>query len=284
MATRLTNANAELQAVVRGQLEELSASRRRLVSAADDERRRLDERLRDGAERSLLDLDELLVLNALWQERSLDTAGAGLLIQKPVPETLAILHRLVEAGVIEEHGRKKGRTWHLSAATYRSLGAKAAYVRQRGFEPLQQAQMVLQYVQKHGRITRREAAELCRISGDQAYRLLNRLAGEGRLVREGSRGRGVSYHGIALNVTVDLSDFDLIDACGMPGVVSTSIAAERASGEPPSTASVEAAARVFATSLATRLGIDGAIALPDHVPDPTVAIAALERTLAAAGR
>jgi signal transduction histidine kinase len=53
-------ANAELQAVVRGQLEELSASRRRLVSAADDERRRLDERLRDGAERSLLDLDGLL--------------------------------------------------------------------------------------------------------------------------------------------------------------------------------------------------------------------------------
>ena len=39
--------------------------------------------------------------------------------------------------------------------------------------------------------------------------------------------RGVSYHGIALNVTVDLADFDLIDPCGMPGVVSTSIAAER---------------------------------------------------------
>ena len=39
--------------------------------------------------------------------------------------------------------------------------------------------------------------------------------------------RGVSYHGIALNVTVDLADFDLIDPCGMPGVTSTSIAAER---------------------------------------------------------
>jgi signal transduction histidine kinase len=60
VATRLTTVNAELQAVVRGQLEKLSASRRRLVSAADDERRRLDERLRDGAERSLLDLADLL--------------------------------------------------------------------------------------------------------------------------------------------------------------------------------------------------------------------------------
>ena len=35
----------------------------------------------------------------------------------------------------------------------------------------------------------------------------------------------MSYHGIALNVTVDLADFDLIDPCGMPGVASTSIAA-----------------------------------------------------------
>ena len=37
--------------------------------------------------------------------------------------------------------------------------------------------------------------------------------------------RGVAYHGIALNVTVDLADFDLIDPCGMPGLRSTSIAA-----------------------------------------------------------
>ncbi|HEY4189479.1 MAG TPA: lipoyl(octanoyl) transferase LipB [Candidatus Limnocylindrales bacterium] len=67
--------------------------------------------------------------------------------------------------------------------------------------------------------------------------------------------RGVSYHGIALNVTVDLADFELIDPCGMPGVISTSIAAER--GDPaalPSTTSVEAAGRIFADALAAALG------------------------------
>ena len=37
--------------------------------------------------------------------------------------------------------------------------------------------------------------------------------------------RGVAYHGIALNVDVALADFELIDPCGMPGLVSTSIAA-----------------------------------------------------------
>lgn len=66
--------------------------------------------------------------------------------------------------------------------------------------------------------------------------------------------RGVSYHGIALNVTADLRDFDLIDPCGMPGVTSTSIAVER--GEPgtfPSTASVERAAWIFAAVFAAAI-------------------------------
>lgn len=63
--------------------------------------------------------------------------------------------------------------------------------------------------------------------------------------------RGVTYHGIALNVTVDLADFDLIDACGMPGVTSTSIAHERGERDSqPSTGSVAHAAAVFARALA----------------------------------
>jgi signal transduction histidine kinase len=59
-ATRLSTVHVELQDVVREQLVELSESRRRLVSAADEERRRLDNRLRDGAERHLREIDELL--------------------------------------------------------------------------------------------------------------------------------------------------------------------------------------------------------------------------------
>jgi len=141
----------------------------------------------------VLGLDELLILNALQQERSLTTNAAVRLTQKPVSDTRAALRRLVEAGLVEDRGQRKGRTWHLSAAVYRTLGDKAAYVRQRGFEPLQQEQMVLQYVEKHGRITRRDAAELCRLSGAQAYRLLARLVGSGSLVRQGERGRGVTY-------------------------------------------------------------------------------------------
>lgn len=92
--------------------------------------------------------------------------------------------------------------------------------------------------------------------------------------------RGVSYHGIALNVSVDLADFGLIDACGMPGVISTSIAAERGRAEAPSTESVAIAARHFATALTNRLGIDEAVVLTD---EPSAVVAALEQTLATVG-
>jgi len=41
----------------------------------------------------------------------------------------------------------------------------------------------------------------------------------------------VTWHGFALNVTTDLSFFDLIVPCGIPGVVMTSIAREVGSDE-----------------------------------------------------
>jgi lipoyl(octanoyl) transferase len=66
--------------------------------------------------------------------------------------------------------------------------------------------------------------------------------------------RGVSYHGIALNIDVDLRDFDLIDPCGMPGLVSTSIAEELGrTAEAPSTAAVERAGSSFAAAFAAEI-------------------------------
>ncbi len=139
-----------------------------------------------------LGLDELLLLNHLWLERRITTPEAARLIQKTEADARSVLEQLVERDLVEARGIRKGRAYHLSATVYRRLGLQAAYIRQRGFEPLQQEQMVLQYVQAHGRITRREVVELCRISPDQAYRLLTRLVKKGKLVRHGKK-KGAWY-------------------------------------------------------------------------------------------
>jgi signal transduction histidine kinase len=59
-AARLAFVNARLRADVALQLQELRASRRRLLDAADDERARLEQRLHDGAERRLDAITEML--------------------------------------------------------------------------------------------------------------------------------------------------------------------------------------------------------------------------------
>jgi lipoyl(octanoyl) transferase len=68
--------------------------------------------------------------------------------------------------------------------------------------------------------------------------------------------RGITFHGIAFNVTTRLADFGLIDPCGMAGLEVTSIARELGwsgrEGE-PSTESVREAAERFARAFGRRL-------------------------------
>lgn len=149
----------------------------------------MEQQNRDGRP---LGLDELLVLNRVFLERRIETRVAAQLIQKPEAEARGVLERLVERGLLEPRGEKKGRSYHLSAAVYRGIGQKAAYVRVRGIKPEQQRQKVLQYAKKHGRITRREAAEICQISDFQATRLLRGLVKDGHITLHG-KGKGAFY-------------------------------------------------------------------------------------------
>ncbi len=139
-------------------------------------------------------------------------------------------------------------------------------------------------------------------------------SGDGPVRKVGAIGiriaRGVSFHGIALNVSTDLADFDLIDPCGMPGLRSTSLAHERAriaraghaghaerrhAGDPPgtprsagadladgpTTESVAWAAAIFAPALARRLGRQLAGVLPPAA-DPQAERRTLEALAGAA--
>lgn len=139
-----------------------------------------------------LSVAELLVLSHLWRERTIDTPAAAALLQRGDADARAVLEGLVEAGLLERRGQRKGRSYLLSAGMYRKLGQPSAYVHAKGFEPAQMEQMIVQYVRAHGRITRREVADLCRLGPYQATRLLQRLAETGVLQQHG-RKKGTYY-------------------------------------------------------------------------------------------
>ena len=127
-------------------------------------------------------VDDLLVLSHLREERRLTTDAIAAYLHKPDTAIRAILTRLIERGLVEAHGasRGQGRSFTLSAMVYRATGEHAEYVRQVGFDALQQEQMVLKFAEAHGKITRRDMMELCNSGEDQAYRLLRRLAEDGK--------------------------------------------------------------------------------------------------------
>jgi lipoyl(octanoyl) transferase len=108
---------------------------------------------------------------------------------------------------------------------------------------------------------RRDGHPGCWIDGGGPARPFRKIGALGLRIE-----RGVSYHGIALNVDVELRDFELIDPCGEPGLISTSIADELGrTAEPPSTAEVERAATIFAGALG-----DALRAPIDWLPSPTL--------------
>ena len=132
-------------------------------------------------------IDSLIILSRLREERRLTTADLAISVQKQEAAVRASLEKLAEAGFVEPHGGGRGRTYTLSAKVYRHAGQKAAYVWQAGFEPIQQEQMVLSYIDKHGSIKRADVAELCHLSPPQAYRLLKRLKEQGKIHQSGEK-------------------------------------------------------------------------------------------------
>lgn len=134
-----------------------------------------------------LDLFGLQVLFELKDVGPLDLSQISAVTHQNDYQTRSLLARLVESGYVETRGSSRTPEYHLASTVYRAMGSSSAYVRVHGFEPEQNQQMIMSYVKAHGRITRREAADLCQTDPRDASRLLRRLASEGKLRIVGER-------------------------------------------------------------------------------------------------
>lgn len=132
-------------------------------------------------------IDSLIILSRLREERRLTTADFVPSVQKSEASVRGTLEKLVETGFLEPHGTGRGRTYTLSALIYQQAGQRAEYIRQAGFAPIQQEQMVLSFIAKHGNIKRSDVVDLCHLSSSQAYRLLKKLTDKGVLRKSGDK-------------------------------------------------------------------------------------------------
>lgn len=134
-----------------------------------------------------LPIDSLIALAALHESKRVTADELAVQIQRDTASAKRTLEALTEAGLVAAHGSTRGRSYTLSASLYQAVGDKAAYTRQAGFTPIQHEQMVLNYVQQHGQIQRAEVMDLCRLSPDQAAKLLKRMKDKGALIQQGER-------------------------------------------------------------------------------------------------
>jgi ATP-dependent DNA helicase RecG len=144
----------------------------------------------EGRRSKALPIDALIVLAALNGAKRLSVEELAAHIQRDLVQTKRTLEALVETGLVQAHGATpRTRSFTLALALYGSARSqRAAYTRQAGLTELQHEQMVLSFVNQHGRIKRADVVELCRLSDEQAKVLLKRLKESGRLQSQGHRG------------------------------------------------------------------------------------------------
>ncbi len=134
-----------------------------------------------------LPIDSLIALAALHETKRLSAEELAKYIQRDILQARKTLESLNEIGLVQAHGITRSRTYTLAPTVYQAAGQKAEYTRQIGFSNLQNEQLVLNYAAQHGQIKRSDVMDLCRLTKDQASKLLHKLKEHGRLNQHGIR-------------------------------------------------------------------------------------------------
>lgn len=129
----------------------------------------------------LMPVNALIILNALTHERRLNLSEFANRIQRKEVDAKETVEWLVEMGIIEGLGNGNARKYMLSSKVYALSGNETGYTRQRGMTNLQEMGMIERHIDKFGKISRAETAELCKCDLNHAYYLLRKMADEGRV-------------------------------------------------------------------------------------------------------
>lgn len=137
-------------------------------------------------------VDALIVLSVLKTERRATIKLLSTKIQRPLSDTRSVVEWLIELGMVEGVGNGSARRYMLSSKVYSITNNKAGYTRQRGWDTLQERELILAHLNKYSKITREDVVELCRCTPNHASWLLRQLVSE-KMIQLCGAGRGAFY-------------------------------------------------------------------------------------------
>ena len=88
---------------------------------------------------------------------------------------------------MQAHGNGRGRQYTFGPQVYKQLGQNAEYVRQAGFDELQQVELIRNLARQQTRIKRDDVIRLCRLDPRQAKHKLDQMVASGVLARHGEK-------------------------------------------------------------------------------------------------
>lgn len=140
----------------------------------------------------VMPLDALIVLSVLKVERRTSISRLSAAIQKTISDARSVVEWLIELGMVEGIGNGSARRYMLSAKVYSITNNKAGYTRQRGWDTIQERELIVMHLNQYNKITRDDIVELCRCTPNHASWLLRQLVRDNVIQLYGA-GRGAFY-------------------------------------------------------------------------------------------
>lgn len=138
-------------------------------------------------------INSLLILSVLQSQRRTTLKELSDKTNLSDNRIKANIEQLIERGLIEATDSGKNRAYILSAKVYKEQNNVIGYVRQTGIDSVKYEELVIKLAnQQGGYIKRDDVINLLNISSAQAYRILKKLASEGKLKLIG-KGRVSRY-------------------------------------------------------------------------------------------
>ncbi|MEO0067852.1 MAG: ATP-binding protein [candidate division WOR-3 bacterium] len=146
-----------------------------------------------------LKLPDLLILNWLKRNREVDVTEAKTILGRSEKEAHEVLSSMVNRGLLEQFGEKKGRVYRLSKRVYAQLRKSVSYYPFRRAESAYAESTIINYLEEltgpeeERFITNEIVRTLLRVSPHQAGYILAGLVKKGKLTLKG-KGRAARYY------------------------------------------------------------------------------------------